>query len=84
MAIADMRVGNQEVKDGLEMSKSTNPIENTSPPSSVAIRTPVICPLIIAQASDEPVNVIVVINVPRNESAPNTVNITDVHSNPLL
>jgi len=84
MASADMRVGTQVVKDGLDISNSTNPIENMSPPSSVAIRTPVICPLITAHASDEPVNTAVVINVLRNVSAPTAVNMIAAHCNPLL
>lgn len=54
------------------------------PPNRVAIKTPVICPLITAHESDEPTSFNVVINVPKNVTAPTPVNTTDDHCSALL
>ena len=82
-AIADNRVGIHELSDGLEITKSNKPTENTNPPSSIDIRIPVTCPLITVHESDEPTSLSVVIKVPRNVTAPTPVKTTDVHCNAL-
>ena len=84
IASPDNRAGIHAVSDGLEITKRRIPTENTRPPNNEPIITPVILPLIIAHASEEPTKLSVVINVPINAAAPTPVHIKDPHCSALF
>lgn len=82
-AIADIAIEIHEESVGRVKTRSVRPIENSRPPISDDIITPVSCDLIDDHESDDPTSLIVVTNVPINAAAPRPDVITDPQYNPF-